>query len=81
MNKYSIVCILLLFAVMSVFSEQWPMGPGNVFQEIGNNCYEYQDYGEDSYYHDGIDIMGSGGDPVYAVDDGFLVELRIMDPL
>lgn len=56
------------------------MGPGDEPQRVGNNCYEFQDYGSGPYYHDGIDILNSGGDPIYSVDDTYMRLVSVSDP-
>ena len=56
------------------------MGPGDEPQTTGNNCYEFQNYGGSSYYHDGLDILGEGGDPCYSVDDTYMRLISISDP-
>jgi len=62
-------------------AERWPLGPGNVPQPCVNNCYNFQNYGGSSYYHDGLDCLGLGGDPCYAVDDGYVSLISISEPL
>jgi len=47
----------------------WPLAP-NTQHEVGNTYGEYQNYGGSPYLHPGVDVMGSGGDPVYAVAPG-----------
>jgi len=46
----------------------WPLAP-NGQHEVGNTYGEYQNYGS-SYPHPGVDVMGSPGQPVYAVKAG-----------
>jgi hypothetical protein len=77
--------IIVLTAVVMLFSvpasaERWPMGPGDEPQRVGNNCYEFQDYGGGAYYHDGIDVLNSGGDPIYSVDDTYMRLISVSDP-
>ena len=47
----------------------WPLAP-DAQHPIGNTYGEYQWYGGDAYLHPGIDVMGSAGQPVYAVAPG-----------
>jgi hypothetical protein len=50
----------------------WMYQPTNQPGSLGNNYYEYQNYGS-SYYHDGIDVLKStGGVPVYSVSSGWM---------
>lgn len=50
----------------------WMFQPTNQPGSLGNNYYEYQNYGS-SYYHDGIDVLKStGGVPVYSVSTGWM---------
>jgi hypothetical protein len=77
--------IKVLAAVVMLLSvpasaERWPMGPGDEPQPTGNNCYEFQNYGGSSYYHDGLDVMGQGGDPIYSVDDTYMRVISVSDP-
>jgi hypothetical protein len=77
--------IIVFTAAAMLFSipasaERWPMGPGDEPQRVGNNCYEFQDYGSGPYYHDGIDILNSGGDPIYSVDDTYMRVISVSDP-
>ncbi len=46
----------------------WPLAP-NAQHEVGNTYGEYQNYGS-AYLHPGIDVMGSPGQPVFAVQAG-----------
>ncbi|MGD8717521.1 MAG: T9SS type A sorting domain-containing protein [Candidatus Zixiibacteriota bacterium] len=62
-------------------AERWPLGPGDVPQPCGNNCYNFQNYGGSSYYHDGLDCLGLAGDPCYSVDDGYMVLISESEPL
>jgi hypothetical protein len=62
-------------------AERWPLGPGNVPLRCGNNCYNFQNYGGSSYYHDGLDCLGSGGDPCYSVDNGYVSLISVSEPL
>jgi hypothetical protein len=65
----------------SATAERWPLGDGSSPDRVGNNCYEFQSYGGgDPYYHDGVDCLGSGGDPCYAVADGYLVVKTMNEP-
>ncbi|HUU56348.1 MAG TPA: hypothetical protein VMW93_03300, partial [bacterium] len=61
--------------------ERWPLGPGDVPVRCGNNCYNFQNYGGSSYYHDGLDCLGTGGDPCYAVADGYVSMISVSEPL
>ena len=47
----------------------WPLQP-DAQHPIGNTYGEYQDYGGSPYMHPGIDVLGSGLQPVYAVAAG-----------
>jgi len=47
----------------------WPLAP-NEQHEVGNTYGEYQNYGGSPYLHPGVDVMGAGGQPVYAVAPG-----------
>jgi murein DD-endopeptidase MepM/ murein hydrolase activator NlpD len=47
----------------------WPLAP-NEQHEVGNTYGEYQNYGGSPYLHPGVDVMGSPGQPAYAVADG-----------
>jgi len=80
MKKAIIILCVLAAAAPLALAERWPMGPGNVPQRCGNNCYEFQNYGSNSYYHDGLDVMGSGGDPVYSVADGYVRLISVSEP-
>ena len=74
--------ILILGIIVSTgynFAERWPMGPGNEVQPIGNYYAQFLDFSS-PYYHDGLDLMGSGGDSVYSVSDGFIREIVVSDP-
>lgn len=50
----------------------WPLPATNSFHCLGNNWFEYQNYGGSAYFHPGIDIItpGDSGVPVYAVKQG-----------
>ncbi len=51
----------------------WMYQPTNQPGSLGNNYYEYQNYGSSAYYHDGIDVLKStGGVPVYSVSTGWM---------
>ena len=62
-------------------AERWPLGPGDVPVRCGNNCYNFQNYGGSSYYHDGLDCLGSAGDPCSAVADGYVSMISVSEPL
>ncbi|MBD3348357.1 MAG: T9SS type A sorting domain-containing protein [Candidatus Eisenbacteria bacterium] len=47
----------------------WPLAP-DAQHEVGNTYGEYQNYGGSPYLHPGVDVMGYGGEPVYAVAPG-----------
>lgn len=47
----------------------WPIAP-DAQHPIGNSYGEYQNYGGGSYPHPGIDVLGSPGQPVFAVRGG-----------
>jgi|GEM_PF-1477808 len=81
MKKTIIVLSVVALAVpLAAEAERWPMGPGDEPQRVGNNCYEFQDYGGGPYYHDGLDVMGEGGDPIYSVDDTYMRLVSVSDP-
>lgn len=50
----------------------WPLPPTNIRHCLGNNWFEYQNYGGSPYFHPGIDIItpNDSGVPVYAVKRG-----------
>jgi hypothetical protein len=79
------VMVVISLAALAWFgtagAERWPLGPGNVPQRCGNNCYEFQNYGGSSYYHDGLDVLGAGGDPCYSVADGYVSLISVSEPL
>jgi hypothetical protein len=52
----------------------WPLGPTDSLHPIGNNWFEFQDYGGTPYFHPGVDILSpeQPGVPVYAVKHGFV---------
>lgn len=52
----------------------WPLPPTNIRHCLGNNWFEYQNYGGSPYFHPGIDIItpGDSGVPVYAVKQGIV---------
>jgi hypothetical protein len=50
----------------------WPMDPRTSSHALGNSYGEYQWYGGAPYLHPGIDVMGVGGQPVYAVESGYV---------
>ena len=75
-----ILSVVALTVPLTTGAERWPMGPGDEPQTTGNNCYEFQNYGGSSYYHDGLDILGEGGDPCYSVDDTYMRLISISDP-
>jgi hypothetical protein len=50
----------------------WPMDPRTTSHALGNSYGEYQWYGGAPYLHPGIDVMGHGGQPVYAVKSGYV---------
>jgi len=82
MKKVLLVLSLgVLVLAASAAAERWPLGPGNILQPNGNNIYEFQNYGGSSYYHDGLDVLGQGGDPCYSVDDGYVSLIRVSEPL
>lgn len=47
----------------------WPLAP-DAQHPVGNTYGEYQNYGGAPYLHPGVDVMGSAGQPVYAVAAG-----------
>jgi len=48
----------------------WPLAP-NTQHPIGNTYAEFQEYSNgNEYLHPGVDVLGSDGQPVYAVADG-----------
>ncbi len=49
----------------------WPLAP-NSQHPVGNTYAEYQYYGGEPYLHPGIDVMGTGGQAVYAVRNGIV---------
>jgi hypothetical protein len=75
-----IISLAALACIGTAAAERWPLGPGNVPQRCGNNCYNFQNYGGSSYYHDGLDCLGSGGDPCYAVDGGYVSLISVSEP-
>ncbi len=82
MKKAIIILSLAALALVGpAAAERWPLGPGNVPQRLGNNCYEFQNYGGSSYYHDGDDVLGAGGDPCYSVANGYLMLKSQSEPL
>jgi hypothetical protein len=78
---FLIISLGALACVGSAGAERWPLGPGDVPQPCGNNCYEFQNYGSGSYYHDGLDVLGQAGDPCYAVDAGYVSLISVSEPL
>lgn len=72
--------LLVLLLLGSVAAERWPMGDGATPYPLGNNYGEYQNYGGSPYYHDGIDVLGYGGEPNYSVIDGTLVLKQSSEP-
>jgi murein DD-endopeptidase MepM/ murein hydrolase activator NlpD len=52
----------------------WPVPPTSSFHCLGNNWFEYQNYGGSAYFHPGIDVItpGDSGVAVYAVKNGFV---------
>ena len=82
MKKLTVIISLAALVLCgAAAAERWPLGPGDVMQPCGNNCYEYQRYGGSPYYHDGLDCLGLGGDPCYAVADGYVSLISISEPL
>jgi murein DD-endopeptidase MepM/ murein hydrolase activator NlpD len=52
----------------------WPLPPTNIRHCLGNNWFEYQNYGGSPYFHPGIDIItpGDSGVAVHAVKRGIV---------
>jgi hypothetical protein len=73
------VGVLVLAAAAQ--GERWPLGTGADPNRVGNNCYEFQNYGSDSYYHDGLDCLGAAADPCYSVDNGYMMRISVSEPL
>ncbi|GMU84841.1 MAG: hypothetical protein AMXMBFR48_00830 [Ignavibacteriales bacterium] len=72
---------LLLPAIIVVFFQYiligqdttrypWPINPNNVQKQVGGSFGEYRSTSADGHYHNGTDISGSAGTPVYAVIGG-----------
>jgi len=57
-----------------VMALDWPIFRDSVHKPIGNSYGEYQCYGDpcNPYFHSGIDIMAPEGEPVYAVEGGYV---------
>lgn len=49
----------------------WPMTFNNQYP-IGNTYGEFQYYGGAPYMHPGVDIMGEAGEPIFAVEAGWV---------
>lgn len=82
MKKITVIISLAALARFGTASaERWPLGPGDVPQRCGNNCYEFQNYGGGSYYHDGVDVLGKAADPCYAVANGYVSLIRVQEPI
>src|SRR5512137_2411698 len=82
MRKISTAVLLAAFVLAAAAQgERWPLGAGNVPDRVGNNCYEFQNYGSDSYYHDGLDCLGLAADPCYSVDNGYMMRISVSEPL
>ncbi|MEE8640483.1 MAG: T9SS type A sorting domain-containing protein [bacterium] len=82
MKKLTVIISLAALAWFgTAAAERWPLGPGNVPQRCGNNCYEYQRYGGSPYYHDGLDCLGLAGEPCYSVADGYVSLIQVSEPL
>lgn len=58
MRSVKIFCSLLVFTL--ALAEPWPVVPIDSVQPLGNNWGEYQNYGSDPYFHNGIDIITPG---------------------
>jgi hypothetical protein len=67
---FCFLVFMLFFFAPKAESIRWPFDPGNVSLPLGNDYGEYQYYGGDPYYHQGIDIMQVFGSHVYAVKAG-----------
>ncbi|MGB8657300.1 MAG: peptidoglycan DD-metalloendopeptidase family protein [Candidatus Zixiibacteriota bacterium] len=70
------IALLSLFFVILFLSPaeaiRWPFNPSNVSLPLGNDYGEYQNYGDPSYFHPGIDILQPFGTHVYAVKAGIV---------
>ncbi len=58
MRSVKVLYCLLVFTV--ALAEPWPVVPIDSVQPLGNNWGEYQNYGSDPYFHNGIDIITPG---------------------
>ena len=79
-SKYFVMLLGILFCARLATAERWPMGAGDAVRPIGNYYSQFLDFGGGPYYHDGIDLMGAAGDPVYSVSGGFIREIQVADP-
>ncbi|MCP4229972.1 MAG: T9SS type A sorting domain-containing protein [bacterium] len=80
MKKLIILTFIVVLA-LPAFGLRWPLGTGNQPNRVGNNCYEYQNYGGSAYYHDGLDCLSYGGAGCYCVEGNWLRLKQNGDPL
>lgn len=69
-----ITAIIFLLFGNWLLAIPWPVAPFDSIHPLGNNWGEYQNYGGDPYFHNGIDIItpNQHGMPVYAVAHGWV---------
>lgn len=75
--KLSLIFFLLLLITNQIIFPQsdtikynWPLSPMTTQREIGGTFAEYRSTSVEGHYHNGTDITGAGGTPVYAVLGG-----------
>lgn len=50
----------------------WPINPNNVQKQVGGSFGEYRSTSAEGHFHNGTDISGSAGTPIYAVLAGIV---------
>ncbi len=80
MKKLIIFTFIIALAVPAL-ALRWPLGNGSTPNRVGNNCYEYQNYGGSPYYHDGLDCLSTAGAGCYCVEGNYLRLKQSSEPL
>lgn len=65
-----VLCIQLTLSGQDTTKYPWPTNPGNVQKQVGGSFGEYRSTSAEGHYHNGTDISGGAGTPVYAVLGG-----------
>ncbi|UCF70805.1 MAG: M23 family metallopeptidase [candidate division WOR-3 bacterium] len=62
-----------MWVILSAYllSVGWPLAPQNTTHAVGYNYGQFLEI-YDAKMHNGIDVLGAAGDPVYAVADGYV---------